>query len=122
MPATICTIGFAGKTAQQFFELLTQAAVRQVIDIRENRIGQLSGFAKYPNLAFLLERVAGIAYSWEPSLAPSPEIRKAYRETKDWAAYEGSFLQLMRDRGIPETLNILPLEETVALLCSEAVP
>jgi len=60
MGSTICTIGFAGKTAEQFFTLLKNAGVQKLIDIRENRIGQLSGFAKYPDLAFFLDRVAGI--------------------------------------------------------------
>ncbi len=63
MNTTIRTIGFAGKTAEEFFGLLTQAGVRQLIDIRENRLGQLSGFAKYPDIAFFLDRIAGIAYS-----------------------------------------------------------
>lgn len=122
MEAKICTIGFAGKTAEEFFYLLAQAGVRKIIDIRENREGQLSGFAKYPDLAFFLDRIAGIAYSYEPRLAPTPEIRKTYRATKDWGAYEVSFLQLMRDRNIPQSLEPLELSEGIALLCSEPTP
>lgn len=122
MHSTICTIGFAGKTAEEFFRLLQQAGVQKVIDIRENRIGQLSGFAKHPDISFLLERVAGVAYAYEPSLAPAPEIRKAYRQTKDWSAYELSFLRLMRERGIPGQLRAADFEGTVALLCSEPGP
>jgi len=119
---TICTIGFAGKTAEEFFALLMQAGVQKLIDIRENRVGQLSGFAKYPDISFFLDRIAGIAYSYEPLLAPSPEIRKTYRTTKDWALYEASFLQLMRNRDIPQALNLSKYEGTVALLCSEPQP
>ncbi len=122
MHFTICTIGFAGKTAEEFFRLLQQAGVKKVIDIRENRTGQLSGFAKYPDIVFFLERVAGIAYACEPALAPTPEIRKAYRKEKEWSTYESSFLQLMRDRGIPERLAPSEFEGTVALLCSEPGP
>ncbi len=48
----LCTIGFTGKTAEEFFTLLTNAGVRQVIDIRQNRSGQLSAFAKHPDLAY----------------------------------------------------------------------
>jgi hypothetical protein len=99
-----------------------QAGVQKLIDIRENRVGQLSGFAKYPDIAFFLDRIAGIAYSYEPLLAPSPEIRKTYRTTKDWALYEASFLQLMRHRNIPQALNLSQYEGTVALLCSEPQP
>jgi len=122
MDTTICTIGFAGKTAEEFFRLLTEAGVKKVIDIRENRGGQLSGFAKYPDLAFFLQRIAGITYAHEPRLAPSPEIRTAYRESKDWSMYESAFLQLMRDRDIPNALEPLQMDGTVALLCSEPGP
>ena len=122
MEITICTIGFAGKTAEEFFRLLQDAGVRKVVDIRENRGGQLSGFAKFPDLAFFLDRLAGIAYVHEPLLAPSPEIRKAYRSTKDWTQYETAFLALMRERGVPEAVDPGEFEGTVALLCSEPGP
>lgn len=122
MNTTICTIGFAGKTAEEFFALLMQAGVQKLIDIRENRVGQLSGFAKYPDIAFFLDRIARIAYSYEPLLAPSPQIRKTYRSSKDWSLYEASFLQLMRDRDVPQVLELARFEGTVALLCSEARP
>lgn len=122
MDLTICTIGFAGKTAEEFFALLREAGVQKLVDIRENRGGQLSGFAKHPDLSFFLGRIGNIAYSYEPRLAPTPEIRKVYRATKDWPQYEASFLQLMRDRDIPGSLEPVKTEETLALLCSEAEP
>ena len=122
MPRSICTIGFAGKTAEEFFKLLKDAGVQKLVDIRENRIGQLSGFAKYPDLAFFLDRIAGITYCYEPRLAPTPEIRAAYRQTGDWAAYESSFRILMRERCVPETINLANFDCAVAFLCSEAEP
>jgi len=118
MRPKLFTIGFAGKSAEQFFALLTRAGVRTVIDVRENRIGQLSGYAKFPDIAFFLERVAGIAYRYEPRLAPTPEIRKRYRETKDWPGYEKSFLELMRERGFPGEC-FLDGGDALAFLCSE---
>lgn len=122
MQLTICTIGFAGKTAEQFFSLLTQAGVRRVVDIRESRGGQLSGFAKHPDLAFFLDRIAGIEYAHEPRLAPTAEMRKAYRATHDWPFYETAFLQLMRDRGFPGAVEVSLAGGALALLCSEPGP
>ncbi len=84
MTSTIFTIGFTKKTAEVFFRLLQEAQVEKLIDIRENRVGQLAGFAKYPDLAFFLHRVAGIAYDYQPIFAPSDEIRTAYRKSHDW--------------------------------------
>jgi uncharacterized protein (DUF488 family) len=118
----ITTIGFAGKTAEEFFDLLRAAGVKKLIDIRENRGGQLSAFAKHPDLSYFLRVIAGIVYVHEPRLAPSKEIRESYRATKDWPDYETCFLQLMRDRDIPRSLESLDLAGTVALLCSEPGP
>ncbi len=122
MNATLFTIGFTKKTAEEFFRLLDQAKVERVIDVRENRMGQLAGFAKYPDIAFLIDRILGIEYIYEPLLAPSPEIRDAYRATKDWEAYEKSFLELMDQRKVLEHLELSRFEGKVALLCSEAGP
>jgi uncharacterized protein (DUF488 family) len=122
MEILLCTIGFAGKTAEEFFALLQRAAVERVIDTRQNRGGQLSGYAKHPDLAFFLEKVAGIGYSHEPLLAPAPELLKLYRDNKDWPAYEASFLALMRQRGVPQSLDISSWPLKVALLCSEPGP
>jgi uncharacterized protein (DUF488 family) len=122
MEILICTIGFAGKSAEEFFRLLDEARVERVIDIRQHREGQLSGFAKHPDLAFFLEKVARIGYSHELQLAPTPELLKKYRETKDWPAYEAGFLTLMHERGIPQSLDAGGWPPRAALLCSEPGP
>lgn len=46
------TIGFSGKSAEQFFTRLSTAKIRRVIDIRLNPAGQLSGFAKARDLSY----------------------------------------------------------------------
>jgi len=119
---TLFTIGFTKKTAEEFFGLLHGAGVRKVVDIRENPGGQLSGFAKDPDLAFFLRRLIGAEYVREPLLAPTPEIRAAYQDTRDWPRYESAFLALMKERGVPECVNREEFEGGVALLCSEAGP
>jgi uncharacterized protein (DUF488 family) len=122
MTSTIFTIGFTKKSAQEFFQLLEEAQVRKLIDIRENRVGQLAGFAKYPDLAFFLDRIAGITYDYQPIFAPSPEIRDALRKTRDWAQFEESFLKLMKQRKVLDAVDPSLFEGKLALLCSEAEP
>ncbi len=124
MTSTLFTIGFTKKTAEEFFRLLQEAEVQRVIDIRENRVGQLAGFAKYPDIAFFLASVppCGIEYIYEPLFAPTPEIRQAYRTTKDWNEYEKSFFELMEQRKVLERVQLSMFEGRVALLCSEAGP
>ncbi|MGB7284877.1 MAG: DUF488 domain-containing protein [Candidatus Acidiferrum sp.] len=122
MQLLLCTIGFAGKTAEEFFSLLHAAGVEKLIDIRQRRGGQLSGFAKHPDLAYFLKTIDGISYLHEPQLAPTPELLKKYRETKDWPAYEAGFLSLMQERGIPHLLDTGDWPPKIALLCSEPGP
>ena len=122
MQYLLCTIGFAGKTAQDFFALLEEAGVAQLIDIRQNRGGQLSAYAKHPDLAYFLQTISRITYAHEPLLAPAPELLKAYRNTKDWGAYEAAFLSLMKDRDVPGSLDTASWLPNLALLCSEAGP
>jgi uncharacterized protein (DUF488 family) len=122
MEILLCTIGFAGKMAEEFFRLLEQAQVEKVIDIRLNRGGQLSGFAKHPDLEYFLHKVARIDYSHEPRLAPTSELLDAYRDSRDWPAYEIGFLGLMRERGVPQVFDVSVWPPRAALLCSEPGP
>jgi len=122
MQRLLCTIGFTGKTAEEFFTLLSNAGVQQVIDIRQNRSGQLSGFSKHPDLSFFLKKIAGVEYRHEPLLAPAPEILKTYRRTKDWPSYETDFLAAMKERRVPASLDTSSWSPQVSLLCSEPGP
>jgi len=122
MTSILFTIGFTQKTAEEFFGLLQNAGVRKVVDIRENPGGQLSGFAKHCDLGFFLDRIIAAEYVREPLLAPTPEIRKAYKLTRDWQQYERSFLELMQERRVLNVIEPTAFEGRVALLCSEAGP
>jgi 3-oxoacyl-[acyl-carrier-protein] synthase III len=122
MHRTLFTIGFTGKTAEEFFDLLRHAEVETVIDVRQNRTGQLSAFAKHPDLAYFLKETANIAYRHEPLLAPTPELRKKYQSDKNWSSYEEWFLELLKERGVPESLDTAEWPAKVALLCTEAGP
>jgi uncharacterized protein (DUF488 family) len=119
MKSALYTIGFTQKTAEEFFNLLQSAGVRKLVDVRESREGQLSGFAKFPDIAWFLDRLLGIPYVHEPLFAPTPEIRIPYQATKDWPEYERSFRALMAERDVPQAINPADYEGSVALLCSE---
>ncbi len=122
MQYLLCTIGFTGKTAEEFFALLQDAGVEQVIDIRQKRTGQLSGFSKHPDLCFFLKKIAGIPYAYESRLAPPPELLKSYRRDKNWPAYEAAFLAVLKERDVPNKLDTSSWPSKIALLCSEPSP
>jgi uncharacterized protein (DUF488 family) len=119
MNIRLLTIGFTQKSAEQFFGLLHESGTQRVLDIRENRSGQLSGFAKEQDLRYFLSRLIGAEYEVEPLLAPTPTIREAYKRTKDWAAYERSFMALLAERTAGELIAPERFRVPTALLCSE---
>lgn len=118
------TIGFTQKSAQAFFARLRAHGVQQLIDIRINPHGQLAGFARQEDLPYFLDELAGhCQYLYLPALAPTKEILKTYRASKDWPRYVARFEALMDERNIPAALDRAMFERlTSCLLCSEATP
>lgn len=119
---TLYTVGFARKSAQQFFGLLMRAGVRKIIDIRLNNVSQLAGFTKRDDLSYFLKVIAKIDYLHMPALAPTKEILDAYKKKKNgWAAYEQAFNALLRERK-PEEILSRDQVHHACLLCSEPAP
>ena len=121
-PATLFTIGFTGKSAEQFFEALQAAGVKVVIDIRLKNDSQLSGFAKKKDLAYFLRALGGIEYRHAPELAPTPELLEGFRSKKiSWDEYEPAFKLLLAERQAVAGFARADLD-AACLLCSEPTP
>ena len=119
---TLFTIGFAKKSAEQFFSILMQAGVQKVFDIRLHNVSQLAGFTKRDDLSYFLKAIADIDYLHMLSLAPTQEILDAYRKKKGgWASYEQSFNALLRERKPEQFLSREKIQHA-CLLCSEPSP
>ncbi len=116
------TIGFTKKSAEAFFSTLKAAGARRVIDVRLNNVSQLAGFSKRADLRYFLREICDIDYVHLPDLAPTADIRQAYRKSKDdWATYERQFLALMAERQIEHRISPEILSDG-CLLCSEDKP
>jgi uncharacterized protein (DUF488 family) len=117
----VFTIGFTRKSASVFFEMLRDAGVKRVVDVRLNNVSQLAGFSKKDDLRYFLKEILGVDYVHLPLLAPTKEMRNEYRKTGSWEDYERGFLALMEERKIQD--NIDPaLIAGGCLLCSEHEP
>ncbi|TVS09929.1 MAG: DUF488 domain-containing protein [Planctomycetaceae bacterium] len=118
----VYTIGFTQKSAEKFFDLLRQADVKRVVDVRLNNSGQLAGFSKKDDLVFFLKELCGIDYIHVPELAPTKEILDAYKKHKgSWEVYEEEFMSLMEKRRIDEAIA-RDIVDQGCLLCSEHKP
>ncbi len=116
----IYTIGFAGKTAEQFFEPLAGAGVQELVDVRLNNVSQLAGFTKRHDLPYLLAKIAGIAYRHELLLAPPDLLLKGYRRHEiGWPEYEQGYKAILIERRAGEVLRPDEFADRIAFLCSE---
>lgn len=116
----VYSIGFTKKTAEQFFGLLKQAGIRQLLDVRLNNISQLAGFTKRDDLQFFAREICAAEYRHEPLLAPTQDILDHYKKEKgSWAEYEPRFVDLMKERRIEEKLDRSLFSLPTVLLCSE---
>lgn len=118
----VSTIGFAGKSAQTFFDLLRAAKVRIVLDVRLHNTSQLAGFAKKSDLPFFLGQLTHATYVEIPELAPEPEMLKRYRSKHlGWDEYAEIYCGMLASRAVEHTLNS-SIFEHACLLCSEHEP
>ena len=118
----VLTIGFTKKSAERFFEELSKAGAKRIVDVRLNNVSQLSGFAKKNDLAYFLNRICHIDYRHVTTLAPTKDILDGYKKNGgSWDDYERKFLDLMAERRIEEKLKPELLEDA-CLLCSEEKP
>lgn len=116
------TIGFAGKSAERFFELLRTASVRMLIDVRLHNDSQLAGYAKRDDLRYFLKQILNCDYIHLLNLAPTENLLQASRNKKlDWGAYEVEFTKLMEDRNVCRSVTREQLT-SACLLCSEHLP
>ena len=118
----VYTIGFAGKSADEFFPKLGAAGVKRVIDVRLNNVSQLAGFTKKRDIEYFLKEIVEIEYVHRAELAPTKDILDAYKKKEiDWGEYEFRFRQIMTERKI-ETLVTREDINMACLLCSESKP
>jgi uncharacterized protein (DUF488 family) len=119
---TLFTIGFTGKSAEEFFTKLQDAGVRKVVDIRINNSSQLAGFTKKKDFPFFLCTIASTEYAHEPRLAPTKDILDDYKKGRiSWDEYEERFGELMRSRRPAERYKPEDFDHA-CLLCTEIEP
>jgi uncharacterized protein (DUF488 family) len=116
------TIGFTGKTAEKFFDLLGNSRATKLIDIRINRTSQLAGFAKEQDLKYFVPKLAGLQYQVWEDLAPTKELLAIYRDKKiSWEEFSLQYQDLINIRGVLNRSSQIDFENSV-LLCSENLP
>lgn len=118
----VYTIGFTGKSAEKFFNLLRNSGVKKIVDTRINNVSQLAGFAKGSDLKFFAGEIGHMCYEHNIDFAPTKELLSRYRDKQmTWQEYEVEYLNLLDMRKVAQKTNIDLLHEN-CLLCSEHTP
>lgn len=113
------TIGFAGKSAEHFFELLRINRVQRLLDVRLWNRSQLAGFTKQNDLAYFCRAILDIDYQHLPALAPSKELLEGYKAGQiTWDQYVTIYLDLLDKRRVSEILR-KDIFADACLLCAE---
>lgn len=116
------TIGFTGKSAEQFFTLVSETKASRLIDIRINRTSQLAGFAKEQDLKFFIPELTNMDYVVREDLAPTKDLLASYRRQDiAWEQFAERYEQLLRERLLQNALSREDFSNSI-LLCSEKEP
>ena len=116
------TIGFTGKSAEQFFTLVSETKASRLIDIRINRTSQLAGFAKEQDLKFFIPQLTNMEYVVREELAPTKDLLASYRRQDiAWEQFAERYEQLLRERLLQNALSLEDFSNSI-LLCSEKEP
>jgi len=116
----IFTIGYAGKNARQFFSILKQAGIRQVIDVRLYNTSQLAGFTKKQDIEYFLQVIVGASYTHLPIMAPTKQLLNDYKKKLiSWQQYETRFKTIIAQRQIDKHIEPGDMD-MICFLCSEA--
>ena len=122
------TIGYAGRTAEEFFDLLDyQEEIDKVVDVRLRPHSQLNGFCRGKDLPYFLHNLASKGYEWRPTLAPSRELLKQYRDGQlgdglvGWDEYARRYVDDLKAVDMAQAIDPEHLAGG-CLLCSEREP
>ena len=131
MAVELYTIGFAGKSAEQFFAALTKPGIQCLLDVRRSNNTLFCGFTRARDLPFFLERLGGIGYVHEPDFAPSLELlrhhqkrlKKKDRLVDAWAEFVARFSEELAARPVCELFRRhVSGKARLCFLCAEASP
>jgi len=119
---TLYTIGFTKKSAEQFFNLLRDNHVKQLVDIRISNSSQLAGFAKGKDLAFFVNEICHIPYKHIADFAPTKELLDQWHKQEvSWSEYETIYAKMLKDRDVLVKYGVKSFDGS-CFLCSEDTP
>ncbi|HLX61016.1 MAG TPA: DUF488 family protein [Planctomycetota bacterium] len=117
---TIFTIGSAGKTAEQFFELLRDAEIRRVVDVRIQNSTQVIGFTKKDDLTYFLRELCGAECMPDDKLVPLKQLFTLQKSNAE--EFKVKYFAQLEQHKIEELYSREFFQVPTAILCTEPNP
>jgi len=121
MPASLFTIGYAGKDIQQFIQRLHDVNVSILIDIRQLPLSRKHDFSK-SNLRVYLEN-SGIEYRHIGVLGSPKTIRDKVRQDNDYETFFTEYTRYLKTQpdAVTEVADTAT-RQNACLMCVESTP
>jgi uncharacterized protein (DUF488 family) len=121
MPASLFTIGYAGKDIQQFIQCLHDVNVSILIDIRQLPLSRKPDFSK-SNLRVSLEN-SGIEYKHIGILGSPKAIRDKVRQDNDYETFFTEYTKYLKAHldAVAEVADTAT-RQNACLMCVEPTP
>ena len=84
------TLGYAGRSPEDFLKILKDYGIERVVDIRELPLTEVPGFSQGPLSAFLAKN--GVAYDLRRELGAPQNARDRFKEDGDYEAFCETYL------------------------------
>lgn len=116
------TIGYTKKSAEKFFEIISDNKIEIVADVRLYNSTQLAGFSKSADLQYFLKRICNCSYIALKQLAPNPSLFENYKSGKtSWAEYEKIYNKFLDTQANLDFFYAFK-NKRICILCAENTP
>ncbi len=119
----LCSIGYEGKSLEEYLNILIQEDIQVLCDVRKNPISRKYGFSKSTLMNAL--KALGIDYVHCPELGIDSKYRETLETQDDYdrlfLKYENTTLKANHD-GVIRLCELLKRQKRLAVTCYEKLP
>lgn len=120
----IYTMGFKGKSQEEFIKTINEKKIEFVVDIRERKRFPILGFSNENEMKKYLKEKCNCDYLYNSMLAPMCGYYEAYTERAiSWDEYVAKYKETLSERGITGRFFIDCMEyERIMIICLGKTP
>lgn len=116
------TIGYAKKSAEKFFNIISSNDIEIVADVKLYNSTQSAGFCKSADLQYFLKKICACNYIELKNLAPNPALFENYKNgSTSWNEYERIYNRFLDSEANLDFFYAFK-NKRICILCAESAP